>query len=172
MRAATVDEAVTGALLGALAPDQLALALVAADEVTARRASSVRAGELAVERARYRAERAERAFHACEPENRLVARSLESRWETHLVDLTQAETALAAQRQAQTPLPPPAQLATAVADMQTLWAAPSTSDKDRKRLLRTLLGDVTLRAPGRTPANCGSGCAGSPGPARSCPCSG
>ena len=53
-------------------------------------------------------------------------------------------------RQAQTPLPPPAELAAAVADMQTLWNAPSTSDKDRKRLLRTLLGDVTLR-PGDTP---------------------
>ena len=149
VRAATVDQAVAGALLAALAPDQLALALAAAGEVTARRQRSIRAGELAVERARYQAERAERAFCACEPQNRLVARSLESRWEARLVDLAQTESALAAQRQAQTPLPPPTKLAAAVADMQTLWNAPSTSDKDRKRLLRTLLGDVTLR-PGHT----------------------
>ncbi|MFZ0160317.1 MAG: helix-turn-helix domain-containing protein, partial [Kineosporiaceae bacterium] len=67
-----------------------------------------------------------------------------------LIDLTGAETALTAQRAAQTPLPPPAELAAAVADMHTLWAAPSTSDKDRKRILRALLGDVTLR-PGDTP---------------------
>jgi len=87
VRAATVDDAVAGALLAALAPDQLALALAAAGEVTARRARSIRAAELAVERARYQAERAERAFSACEPENRLVARSLEARWEARLVDL-------------------------------------------------------------------------------------
>ena len=41
------------------------------------------------------AARAERAFHQCEPENRLVARSLEQRWETALVALAEAETALA-----------------------------------------------------------------------------
>ena len=70
--------------------------------------------------------------------------------EARLVDLAQTQTTLTAGRQAQTPLPPPAELAAAVADMQTLWNAPSTSDKDRKRLLRTLLGDVTLR-PGDTP---------------------
>jgi len=150
VRAATVDAAVTDALLAALAPDQLALALAAAGEVTARRARTIRAAELAAERARYAADRAERTFLACEPENRLVARSLESRWEARLVDLTGAETTLTGQRQAQTPLPPPEQLAAAVADMHTLWAATSTSDKDRKRLLRTLLGDVTLR-PGDTP---------------------
>jgi DNA invertase Pin-like site-specific DNA recombinase len=150
VRAATVDAAVTEALLATLAPDQLALALAAAGEVTTRRARSIKAAELAVERARYDADRAERAFLACEPENRLVARSLEARWEARLVDLTGAETALTGQRQAQTPLPPPEQLAAAVADLHTLWDAPSTSDKDRKRLLRTLLGDVTLR-PGEAP---------------------
>ena len=127
VRAATVDDAVAAALLAALAPDQLALALAAADEVTARRQRSIRAAELAVERARYQAERAERAFLACEPENRLVARSLEARWEARLVDLAQTQTTLTAGRQAQTPLPPPAELAAAVADMQTLWNAPSTS---------------------------------------------
>ena len=54
VRAATVDDAVATALLAALAPDQLALALAAADEVTARRQRSIRAAELAVERARYK----------------------------------------------------------------------------------------------------------------------
>ena len=150
VRAATVDAAVTDALLAALAPDQLALALAAADEVTARRARTIRAAELSVERARYDAEKAERAFLSCEPENRLVARSLETRWEARLVDLAAAETTLTAQRHAQTPLPAPEQLAAAVADLHTLWNAPSTSDKNRKRLLRTLLGDVTLR-PGEAP---------------------
>ena len=79
--AVTVDDAVAERLLDALDPEQIALALAAADEVADRRARRSRAAELAVERARYEADRAERAFHACEPENRLVARTLESRWE-------------------------------------------------------------------------------------------
>ena len=150
VRAATVDQAVAAALLAAVSPDQLALALAAADEVTARRTRSLRAAELSVERARYAAERAERAHAACEPENRMVARSLETRWEARLVELAQAQAALAAAAAAQPPLPPADQLAAAVADLPALWSAPTTSDRDRKRVLRTLLGDITLR-PGHTP---------------------
>jgi hypothetical protein len=150
VRAATVDDAVAAALLAAVSPDQLALALAAADEVTARRTRSLRAAELTVERARYAAERAERAYAACEPENRLVARSLETRWEARLVELAAAEAALASAAAAKPPLPPADELAAAVADLPALWSAPTTSDRDRKRVLRTLLGDITLR-PGHTP---------------------
>jgi Recombinase zinc beta ribbon domain/Recombinase len=144
VRASTIDQAVTGALLAAVAPDQLALALAAADQVTARRARSVRAAELALERARYQADRAERAFGACEPENRLVARTLEARWEARLAELAEAEAALALQTQTQPELPSPQQLAATVADLPALWSAATTSDKDRKRLLRVLLGDLTI----------------------------
>ena len=155
VRADTVDQAVTAALLAAVEPGQLALALAAAGEVTARRHRSVRAAELAVERARYDADRAERAFLACEPENRLVARSLEARWETRLADLAGAQAALATQLSAQPELPGPEQLAATVADLPALWSAPTTSDKDRKRLLRTLLGDVTLTPSASDPAQPG-----------------
>jgi DNA invertase Pin-like site-specific DNA recombinase len=144
VRSDTIDVVVAQALLAAVEPEQLALALAAADEVTARRRRSVRAAELAVERAHYSAQRAERAFLACEPENRLVARSLETRWETALAELAEANTSLAAQSQAQPELPCPEQLAATVADLPVLWAAETTSDKDRKRLLRTLLADVTI----------------------------
>jgi hypothetical protein len=144
VRADTVDEAVVAALLQAVAPEQVALALAAADEVTARRRRSVRAAELAVERARYDADRAERAFLACEPENRLVARSLETRWESKLTEHAEAEAALAHAVAAQPELPSPEQLTTTIADLPALWSAASTSDKDRKRLLRSLHGDVTL----------------------------
>ena len=157
VRADTVDQAVTAALLAAVEPAQVALALAAAEEVTARRQRSVRAAELAVERARYDAERAERAFLACEPENRLVARSLEARWETRLADLAEAEAALATQRSARPELPSPDQLAATVADLPALWSAPATSDKDRKRLLRTLLGDVTLTPSAENPSRLTAG---------------
>src|ERR1700683_1771198 len=142
--AAAVDAAVTQALFAAIAPDELALAIAAAGEVTARRQRAARAADLAVQRARYQADRAERAFCACEPENRLVARTLEARWETRLAELADAQAALAAQLAGQAPLPGPGQLAGTAAQLPRLWHTPATSSKDRKQLLRTLLGDVTL----------------------------
>ena len=144
VRADAIDAAVAGALLAAVAPGQVELALAAAGEVTARHQRSLRAAELAAERARYAASRAERAFLACEPENRLVARTLETRWEAALADATEAEAALAAQARARPELPSPGHLATTIADLPALWSAPTTSSKDRKRLLRTLLADVTI----------------------------
>ena len=122
VRADVIDQAVAAALLAAVEPAQVTLALAAAEQVTIRRQRSVRAAELAVERARYDADRAERAFLACEPENRLVARTLEARWEARL------------------------------ADLPALWSAPATSDKDRKRLLRTLLADITITPSASDPA--------------------
>ena len=142
--AATVDEAVAAALLGALTPGQVALALAAAGQVTDRHQRISRAAELAVERARYDADRAERSFHQVEPENRLVARSLEARWEARLAVLAEAEQSLEAARDSLPPLPGRAGLEKLAADLPALWHAPATSNKDRKRLLRTLIADVTL----------------------------
>ncbi len=125
-------------------PDEVALAFAAADEVTSRRARTSRAAELAVERARYDADRAERAFHAAEPENRLVTRTLEARWETTLATLAQAEAALTATHAAAPPLPARADLETLLTDLPRLWHAETTSARDRKRLLRTLIADLTV----------------------------
>jgi DNA invertase Pin-like site-specific DNA recombinase len=144
--AATIDEVVAERLLEALNPEEVAPALAAADEVSDRRARRSRAAELAVERARYEADRAERAFHACEPENRLVARSLESRWEQRLAALADTEKALAETNAALPQLPSRAELEALTANMASLWHAPTTSPRDRKRLLRTLIADVTLLA--------------------------
>jgi len=142
--AATVDDAVAGRLLAALNPHEVALALAAADAVADRHHRVGRAAELAVERARYEADRAERAFHAVEPENRLVARNLEDRWETKLTALAEAEQALTAAREALPALPSRAELERLTADLPALWQASTTSNKDRKRLLRTLIADITL----------------------------
>jgi DNA invertase Pin-like site-specific DNA recombinase len=142
--AVTVDDAVAIELLAALNPEEVALALAAADEVTERRSRQSRAFELAVERARYEAERAERAFHGCEPENRLVARSLESRWEARLVACAEAEQAFAEVQNVAPALPSRADLERLTADVSQLWHASTTAPRDRKRLLRTLIADVTL----------------------------
>ena len=142
--AATVDDAVAERLLAALTPQEVALALAAADQVADRHQRVSRAAQLAVERARYQADRAERAFHAVEPENRLVARNLETRWENRLAAVADAEQALAAARDSLPPLPSRAELEVVAGDLPGLWHAPSTSHKDRKRLLRTLIADITL----------------------------
>jgi len=142
--AATVGDAVAGMLLDSLTPEQVALALAAADEVAGRHQRASRAAELAVERARYEADRAERAFSQVEPENRLVARSLEARWEARLTALAEAGQALQDARDALPPLPGRAELEKLAAGLPGLWHAPETSSKDRKRLLRTLIADVAL----------------------------
>jgi excisionase family DNA binding protein len=115
--ASTVDEAVTELLLNALSPNEIALALAA--------------------------DRAQRAFQAVEPDNRLVARSLETRWEAKLAALAEAEQALAAARDTLPPLPERAELEKLAPDLPGLWHAPTTSNKDRKRLLRTVISDIT-----------------------------
>lgn len=79
-----------------------------------------------------------------EPENRLVARTLEARWETKLATLAETEQALAAAQHTRPPLPTRPELEKLAADLPGLWQAPTTSNKDRKRLLRTLIADITL----------------------------
>jgi DNA invertase Pin-like site-specific DNA recombinase len=141
---AAVDQAIGRLLLAAIEPEQLQLALAAASQVTARHTRAHRAAELAAERARYDAERAERAFSLVEPENRLVARALEVGWEQKLAALAEAEAALVTARAATPPLPDHDRLLALAADLPRLWEAPQTSPRDRKRLLRTVISDVTL----------------------------
>jgi hypothetical protein len=143
VKATVVDELVARRLLKALAPEEIALALAAADEHADRRARSDRVFGLRVERARYEAIRAERAFHACEPDNRLVARSLETRWEEKLRELKDAEAELA-EHVVPSNEPSREQLEALARDLPALWAAHSTAHRDRKRLLRALIADVTL----------------------------
>ncbi len=142
--AGTVDDAVGVLLLDAVTPQQIGLALAVSDEVTQRHTRSHRAAELAVQRAQYDADRAERAFANVEPENRLVARTLESRWETRLAALAEAHAALVTAQQAKPPMPERDALLALAGDLPRLWDHPDTSPRDRKRLLRTLIADVTM----------------------------
>ena len=100
-----------------------------------------------VEQARYQAARAERRYQAVDPDNRLVARGLETAWEKALTELAAAETELA-RRQAARPAALTAGERAAILalgdDLQAVWDAPTTTDKDRKQLLRTLLDEVGI----------------------------
>jgi hypothetical protein len=109
--------------------------------------SAVTQWRLQVEQARYQAQKAERRYRAVEPENRLVARTLEEDWEKRLDELASAEAELARREQQR-----PAQLTTEErarihqlgADLQLVWEAPTTTHRDRKELLRFLIEDVII----------------------------
>src|SRR5262249_5032893 len=100
-----------------------------------------------VEQARYQAVKAERRYRAVDPENRLVARGLETEWNTALQQAAGAEAELARRQTARPKSLTPAERAAILAlgdDLGQVWDAPTTTDKDRKQLLRTLLEEVNI----------------------------
>ena len=127
--AATVDDGVARVLLDALTPEQVALALSAADESRRSGQRGQPGPELAVERARYDGCRAERAFCAVEPENRLVARSLEARWEARLCRPRRGREALDAARESLPPLPSRADLEKLATDLPGSLARPGNQQQ-------------------------------------------
>ncbi|MER5918251.1 recombinase family protein [Streptomyces sp. NPDC001982] len=142
-----IDTAVADVFLAALTPAALQACLTAADELEAGHDTALAQHRREVERARYDATRAERRYRAVDPDNRLVARGLEADWEKSLTTLAGAESELARRERrrpvALTPTERAAVLAVAD-DLHAVWTAQTTTDKDRKQLLRTLLEDVTL----------------------------
>jgi DNA invertase Pin-like site-specific DNA recombinase len=142
-----LDEAVLAEVFRVLEPAAISATAKALADREASDAARLRAFETAVERARYEAERARRQFHACEPENRLVARTLEGVWEKRLREVERAEADLAAQRARRTsPLTSEEleRLQRAGADLRAIFDAPTTSQRDRKLLLRALIAEVCV----------------------------
>lgn len=142
-----IDEAVVAAFLGAVAPAGLSASLRAAEQLQADHDGVLAQWRLALERAEYEAQRAERHYRAVDPDNRLVARGLEARWEQCLLALEQARSELARREQLRPRTLSGDERERVLAlgqDLQRLWAAPSTSLRDKKELLRTLLEEVNV----------------------------
>jgi DNA invertase Pin-like site-specific DNA recombinase/uncharacterized protein YndB with AHSA1/START domain len=142
-----IDQAVVEAFLKALTPAAVAATELAAQQLEADQDRALVQWRLAVERARYEAERAERQYRAVEPEHRLVARGLETEWEKRLRDLAAAEAELERrERQRPRTLSPEEKkkLRSLGSDLDKVWTAPTTTDRDRKELLRALLEEVIL----------------------------
>ena len=155
VRALPVDALVERALLDALAPDQIAIAIAAMGQLEDESRQLDRQWTLRRERARYEAERARRQYDAVEPENRLVARSLERSWEEKLRAVEAIELEHARWR-SQEPLSngavDHAQLQALAENLPQVWHAVTTSAADRKRILRFVVREVVLdqrRAPGQ-----------------------
>jgi DNA invertase Pin-like site-specific DNA recombinase len=146
-----VDTYVTGLLLDALAPAALEVSLAAAGQAETRRAQVDRIWRQRLERADYAADRARRQYQLAEPENRLVARQLAKDWEAALAErarlgeeydrftASRPHTLTAAER---------GQIRALAADVPAIWHAPTTTDADRKQLIRHLVQQVRVAVAG------------------------
>jgi DNA invertase Pin-like site-specific DNA recombinase len=147
LKATAVDDLVKQQVLLALEPAALELSCRAMENVQRDRARLDKHWKQRLERARYEAEDADRRYRAVDPENRLVARSLEQRW----------EEALRAERQVRDDYdrflreqPPQltheerARIAALSSDLPALWHAPETTHKDRKEIVRHLVEKVVV----------------------------
>jgi len=150
-----IEKAVADAFLQAITPATIEATRLSVEQLQANHDAALSQWRLGVERARYDAERAERRYRTVEPENRLVARGLEGEWENRLRDLATAELELRRREQQRPSAIRPEQLhaiKNLSSDIRKVWEAPTTTDRDRKELLRTLLEEVILnlkRAEGR-----------------------
>jgi DNA invertase Pin-like site-specific DNA recombinase len=147
VRALAVDAEVERLALAALAPDQITVAIAALNELEEESRLLERQWTLKRERARYEAERARRQFDEVEPENRLVARSLESSWEEKLRQVERVEAEYEAWRR-ELPISlteaARAELLSLGQNLPDLWKAPTTKAAERKQILRLLLKEVVL----------------------------
>jgi DNA invertase Pin-like site-specific DNA recombinase len=142
-----LDELVARELLAAVEPAALAASLAAVAGVERERAELTRQWQLRRERAAYEVDRAARQYQACEPENRLVARELERRWEEALKSQRQLDDEYERwQRRAPADLSDAAVSAirALAADLPAVWAAATTAPADRQRIARLLLEKVVV----------------------------
>jgi hypothetical protein len=148
-----LDDLVAAQVLMALEPATLELDLAAADEIQQERARLHRNWQQRVERARYETERARRQYDATEPENRLVARELERRWEAALKERRHLEEEYARFSRSQ-----PEGLSASEREqirawaqaLPTLWQAPTTTPADRQRVVRLLIDEVVVTVRGES----------------------
>jgi DNA invertase Pin-like site-specific DNA recombinase len=149
-RCELLDVAISQEVLKALQPAELELALAALHELEVRDQTIFRQWQMRLERAEYEAALAERRYQEVDPSQRLVAATLERRWNEALLRLEDLKKqAMEFQRQ-ESHLATPEQKAKVLAlarDLPRLWHASSTRAKDRKRMLRLLIKDITVEKP-------------------------
>jgi DNA invertase Pin-like site-specific DNA recombinase len=144
---AGLDQAIGQLLITTLTPlaAEAALTVTAELEQRAAEADALRAAH--VERARYHADLARRRYLAVDPANRLVADTLEADWNTALRALNDAQAAYDKAREHHTGTLTSAQkdrIARLVTDLPAIWNDPTTPLRERKRIARLLLTDVTV----------------------------
>jgi DNA invertase Pin-like site-specific DNA recombinase len=145
-----LDGVVAEEMLKALQPAELELALAALHELESRDQSILRQWQMRLERAEYEVALAERRYQEVDPANRLVAGTLEWRWNDALVRLEDLKKEAAEFQRQEAHVATPEQKAKVLAlakDLPRLWQASTTQSKDRKRMLRLLIKDITIEKP-------------------------
>src|SRR6516162_7074848 len=144
----SLDKAIGALLVETVTPLALEVALSVQRELQSRWDEADRLRRLQVDRARYESELARRRFLRVDPDNRLVAASLEAEWNSKLRALSEAEQNYERQRQADQLKVSSAQREQVLAlatNFSQLWNDPATADRERKRMVRLLIEDVTIR---------------------------
>jgi len=144
-----LQEAVVEAFLEALSPASMPVTLAALERVDGEEDAVLRQLEHRREQAQYEADRARRQYDAVEPENRLVARTLEGEWNRRLTELGEIGRQIAEHRRHQPPPLTPAERARLLElglDLRRIWEAPTTTPQERKQLLRAAFDDVVVHA--------------------------
>jgi hypothetical protein len=148
-----IDAAISQRVLEVFQPAQLALALQAYEELAQRATAVDRQWQLKIERAEYEAQLAQRRYEEVDPANRLVAATLEQRWNSALEQGDAVKQAYTAHQHAQGAQDlfshRDAVLALGQA-LPRLWNAPTTSSKDRKHMLRLVSKDITITKAAKT----------------------
>ena len=136
LKAAPVDEKVTSIVLQALQPAALEASLAVAADLQAERAALEQQWHQRLERAQYKVDQARRRYASTEPENRLVARTLERDWEEALAEQVRLAADHERFRRERPQAPDPAELAAIrqlTADLPALWQAPTTPARSARQ---------------------------------------
>jgi DNA invertase Pin-like site-specific DNA recombinase len=145
-----LDAAVSEEVLKTLQPVELELALAALAELESRDQALLRQWQMRLERAEYEAALAERRYLEVDPSQRLVASTLERRWNDALLHLEDLKKQAAEFQRHEALVATSEQKAKVLAlakDLPRVWHAPTTQAKDRKRMLRLLIKDITVEKP-------------------------
>src|SRR5260370_28640644 len=147
VKAAVVDDVVAEQVLRGLEPAVVALSMQATQDIQKEREQLDQHWRQQRERARYEAERARRQYDAVEPEDRLVARTLEQRWEEALrrqQQLQEDYDGCGREEPGGLTETERAQVLALSADLPTLWRAEGTTPADRKEIVRCLVERVVV----------------------------
>lgn len=145
--AAAIDEAVARLFLKVTQPPEVELSLAVAREVERQAGEVNRQWRLRLERARYEARLAERRYKAIDPDNRVVARTLEREWNDRLRELEEAEREhqeVLQREKLELTDKDRAKILALAKDLSRVWHAKSTTNAERKNLLRILVREVAL----------------------------
>lgn len=147
IRCDLIDEPVTKRILEVVRPKQIEIAIKALEELERRENVIDNQWRMRIERAEYEASLAQRRYEEVDPSNRLVAETLECRWNDALVKLEEIKKEYSqqqSQKQITATEEQKRELMSLAKDLPRLWKASTTKAKDRKRVLRLLIKDITV----------------------------